>query len=215
MNSDKSMLVKDSSCNEICQHRQHTITLNGEQTMVDFYFGKDTILPYEAAMKFAALDGFEVIDPEGRTVSIPQAVENVIINSDQTIAFYNELTLEALQIRAATKVGGEDFVNSEDRELLIYFIKGIVAVEEIDEGDVTDDFDPNGIDAGMIPSAGLSDGLIGFETPVESVSASDVPPPVESPAPVEPENGAPDAGADKVEEPAAEPEVKDTEEQKE
>jgi len=161
MDNQEFLIVEDTSCTDTSGDRIHTIIHNGEEKPITFKYGETVTLPRDIAMKFHK-DGFKIKDISGdNEIALPKAVDNVILGPDQVIAVYDELTVEALQIRAASQTHGEDYLDSTDRHLLTSFLKGEITrtvddEEELIDGDDDEDtdFDINAIDEdNKIPAA--------------------------------------------------------------
>lgn len=125
MSDQKKVQVIDLSCTAENDHRKHEVIVNGDIVSVDFYHGQPTILSYEIGMKFVK-PGFKVLE-NGVEYELPaeKPVGGALqLQPDEVVAKYTELTLSALQIRAAGRVGGEVFLSSNDESEIISFLKG-------------------------------------------------------------------------------------------
>jgi hypothetical protein len=110
--------------------RAHDVVLN-DGTVKNYAFPNESTfipVPTEVAMKLSKIPGFEVKDTRGLVV-VPQQIEEqtglneiVSLSSDQVIANLNELTKEALIVRAnAPELGGK-FKNNASKESLVQFL---------------------------------------------------------------------------------------------
>lgn len=173
--SQKLYVVEDSSCTAVSTPREHTVIVNDQPVPVTFVYGQRTELEYDVAMKFASVEGFTVSDLEGREVTVPKVVANTIkqlqVAPDEVIAKYTELSLEALQVRAAASPDGEKFVGVDQPEILIDFLMNGLTVDDeenlidddLDEGDGTDELPP--------PPALPPEGPVAGSTPEENIPA--------------------------------------------
>lgn len=132
----KKLRVIDSSCTAESGIRKHTVIVHGVETAVDFEFGKETILPYDSAVKFN-MPGFRVEDPEtGEELRPSPKTDETIrtrIGPDEIVANYDELTVSALIMRASTLPNGEKFLdNKAKREDIVAFLKaaGVPAAQD-------------------------------------------------------------------------------------
>lgn len=110
--------------------RSHDIQMN-DGSVKSFQFPNESSyipVPAEVAMRLSRIPSFEVKDSRGLTV-IPQQVEEetgmgevVSLAADQVIANLNELTKEALTLRANSPELGGKFKANTSKETLIQFI---------------------------------------------------------------------------------------------
>ena len=179
MNSEKMFRVIDSSTTHECPERIHDVIVDGQVTSVRFTLNVPTLLPEKTALKFM-VDGFSVVDAEsGAVVPRPAFTDETVrnrIGEDEIVAKYEELTDEALQMRAVVLPGGEIFAVGGDvisKQNLIDFLKHgpakVTAEEEIilDIGDTEeslideDSFDDDDVvNVGTIPAGGTIADLI-------------------------------------------------------
>ncbi len=124
------LLVRDSSATAEAPKREHDVMVNGAIQRVTFEYGKPTPLPYEVAIKFMQ-DGFTVSNDAGEEMHRPAKTDETVrirINSDEIVANYSELTVNALIMRAALLPGGEKFVAGKDkRDDIVAFLKAAAA----------------------------------------------------------------------------------------
>lgn len=181
---ESNLLVTDLSAAPDCPKRTHEVFVDGELHKVDFEQGKDTELPYRVAVKFMQ-EGFIVKDADGNAFRLPAKTDETVrvqIGMDEVIAKYTELTTEALKIRAATRVGGENFLDEKaDREQIITFLKGAQPIDDeyllLDDGDdelsgdgIVGDVDPLDEDVVNLPSGTVDkDGNVIDETKIPPV----------------------------------------------
>ena len=134
----KMMKVIDSSVTSEYSVRRHDIFVNGKLQTVEFKHGEEMILPYEAAMKFM-VDGFTVVDLDTNSaLSVPpdqvNRNANIVLNENEVIATYDELTLKSLKVRAVLKRDGETMLDAS-REEIIEFLKNSAA-QVIDDEEI-------------------------------------------------------------------------------
>lgn len=152
MNTDeksKALLVNDLSVNETSGPRTHVIVVGGQEIEVKFELGKQTILPFEQGAKFMGKEGFVVREVDGNELKIPAVPSDSVaaqIGPDECVAKYDELTFNALKVRAAQKQDGEIFLEAEqeDRDSVIAFLIGDDLVPVVDEEEDLIDLDPIG-----------------------------------------------------------------------
>lgn len=157
---EKSALVIDTTLNEEYPAKEHDVIVDGAVQTIAFRLGKDTILPYKMALKFMK-DGFIVRELEdGYDINLPPvAAENVTqqLAHDECVAKYEELTMPALKVRAAQRIGGEIFLEAEDADKkdIVNFLSGAAPItdqEEVAEpqskGDITVTEELDEIDVG-------------------------------------------------------------------
>lgn len=120
--------VTDKTTSDEFKKRTQVVMLDGVETPFEFSFGKPTLMPPEAAMKFAPIvEGFDVIDENGKPVkpsnaALKPAAE--VLGDSEVVADLSELTNEALAMRASPKKGGEKFSKDKnpDRLEMIEFL---------------------------------------------------------------------------------------------
>jgi len=139
----KTLKVVDSSATEEYPLRTHSVKLHGKEMEITFKWGEDTILPYDLAMKFNQ-EGFDLYDPAtGEKFRAPTKTDETIrirIQPDEIVARYDELTVDALKVRAVSKQGGEKFLVKEaSKEELIEFLKGETVPVVDHEDDLIED----------------------------------------------------------------------------
>lgn len=141
--------VIDTSASSEYPIRKHDMMVDGEIHTVEFHYGKATTLPYALGARFLQ-DGFKVSDHDGNPVTAPAAGNDVINNllgEDEVVANYSELSIEALQVRALSRVGGELFLGDDiDRAEIVTFLKtaAVDDAEEAPEPEVEEELDEDG-----------------------------------------------------------------------
>lgn len=150
MAKEKTVYVLDTSATGESPVRSHDVFYNGKIERVEFKFGQPTPMPFDLGCKFM-LPGFIVKDGDGLDMSAPPVTVDAVkfqIGDDEIVAKYEELTQEALMLRALGRVGGEQFADNHTatRAELITFLKtkseevqdedsvdfGVIATDEID-----------------------------------------------------------------------------------
>lgn len=168
----KYLAVTDSSATEEVKEREHEIVVGGEIIPVKFKHGEPTILPFEQGVKFMK-DGFTVREVDGKDLKLPPvAADNVVqsLKPNECVATYDELTLNALKMRAAQRSGGEIYLDAgeEDKDNLINFMLGTAPVEAESEDDF--EFDPEG-DVDELAAVEVS----GLDQTIEATEATEEP----------------------------------------
>lgn len=121
------LMVLDTNATDPDRPRVHTIIVDGLPKDIEFARAKSVKLPFSQAVKFLKAEGFIVSDDAG-TVYKPTAEgkttdgSKLVLNPDQCIASYDELTMDALAIRANQRPGGERFKKNSKRPEVIAFL---------------------------------------------------------------------------------------------
>lgn len=116
--------VVDSSATMNFPKRVHDIIMNGEVKRIEFTYGKPTELPFEEAAKFQR-QGFTVYNADGSILKPPSEVPPAIqlgIKVNECVARLEELTQDALYLRAASLIGGEKFTRGATKKDLVKFL---------------------------------------------------------------------------------------------
>lgn len=135
--------VTDTSATSTVPTRVHDVIVDGKTKQITFKYGEPSMLSFAEAMKFQK-EGFIVNDEDGLLVQRPSetTVETLSqFGADKVIADLNELTREALYVRAATLPGGEVLKIGSPKDVLVKFIrdsaskklKDSTATEEVTE----------------------------------------------------------------------------------
>jgi len=149
-------VVKDMNCKP-GKVRTHSMEFDGE--FRDFDLTRDGVpVPEGFARKFAAVDrSFKVTSPSGEEIR-PKIAEsekgNFVLEEGQCVAYFEELTLDALLERAHGFVDGQKFSKRNGKPALVEFLSSISAQ------------DP----ASMAPAVAEPDGT---EDPLAGMSASE------------------------------------------
>lgn len=147
--ADKKVLVIDHSVTELVPERIHQIPVDGEIVEVKFNHDVDTVLPFGLGVKFLK-DGFTVKELDGtEELRLPPVPSDSIaqqLASDECVAKYSELTLEALKLRAAQKAGGEIYLDADEdeRDNMISLLSGELPV--LDDIVIDESFDGLDVD---------------------------------------------------------------------
>lgn len=146
--SERFLDVMDTSASSEYPVRKHDMMVDGEIQTVEFHYGKSTRLPYALGARFLQ-DGFIVSDPDGNHVTAPASgndVVNNLLGEDEVVANYSELSIEALQVRALSRIGGELFMGEDvDRSEIVTFLKTAKPdAEEVPEVEVEEELDEDG-----------------------------------------------------------------------
>jgi hypothetical protein len=110
--------------------RRHTIIVDGAEVTHEFQPGKPLAMPYAHAMKFLGIPAFQVADDQGSRVTPPadpkksETTEGVHLADDEVVARLDELTMEALLLRANMAPGGEKLKKNDGRATVQAFLAG-------------------------------------------------------------------------------------------
>lgn len=130
----KLYTVTDTLCHELGKDRQHELTDPETNKIKRFKFNPDnpTPMPRWAAMKFAMISGFEVIDANGtKFVAPPESeAQTLTLAPDELVARYDELTAEALFARCATYGEACSLKKSASKNDMIGFLLSQKAVTQ-------------------------------------------------------------------------------------
>lgn len=124
LQNERLYQVWDSSATPQAKERIHEIIFEGEIIEVTFNYNKPTLLPFEKAIKFRQ-DGFIVKDPAGFQVEGPNKKNDSVtdkLEKNEVIARLDELSLDALIVRAVMRPGGEKYSKSTSKKELIDFL---------------------------------------------------------------------------------------------
>ena len=122
-------MAKVKDLNAITEVRKHDL-LDADGKIVPFEFKPHqyTAVPLTMATRFlVGNSGFEVLGPDGQVLRLmaqPQtgAGPGVVLRPDQVIAALDELTLDALVIRAVAK--GGKFAKASGKKAVVEFLVG-------------------------------------------------------------------------------------------
>lgn len=121
--------VTDTTCTPQFPSRTHHITYQGRPAQVTFEYGKALRLPFDAALKFLKEPAFIVIDPNtgekfDPTPKAPEGVSSAALElaADEVIAKLDELTQEALFLRAKQLDGSDHLKKGTPKTELIAFL---------------------------------------------------------------------------------------------
>lgn len=157
MSEEKLYRVVDSSATAEHPIRNHEVMVDGQVRQVDFRYGEPTVLPMNVAMKFRK-EGFKVSDFDGHEVKLNAVTDETVrirIGDDEVVAKYDELSIDALQMRAVILPGGEKFLQGPiQKDAVIAFLKAPLAppVEEVPadpevltDAEPADEVDPDAV----------------------------------------------------------------------
>lgn len=120
--------------------RRHEQLVDGAVKVFSFEHAVPTKLPFAIAMKFLKTEGFVLTDENGKPIEFervpdqPNAANSAQFKlaGNQVVARYDELSQEALLIRAAQLPGGEVFKkNAKRAEIIDFLIKTRAELEKI------------------------------------------------------------------------------------
>ena len=141
MNDAMFGVVDPSSIDPNAPPRRHQILVDGGLVTYEFSPGVPTRMPEAHAMKFLA-SGFPVVDEKDRSVkgfrkSEPDGSVPALA-PDEVIASLDELTQEALLVRAQAAPGGEAFKRGAKKSDLIDFLVASGGLASSDEQPASD-----------------------------------------------------------------------------
>lgn len=132
------------------EKRVHELTVEGRNKAFAFEHNTPLELPFAIAMKFLHITEFIATDEKGepkpflRTPTQPeelQAGQRFRLADNETVARYDELTLEALLTRAALLPGGEAVKRNLGKDKIAKFIEEAAKVRRL--ANVQSDTDPD------------------------------------------------------------------------
>lgn len=115
----------------VAEMREHVMMVNGTISKYEFHARRPTLLHPAVAVKFLAEPAFRLTDADGviqEWSAVPkqphqlQAGERFHLDANQTVARYDELTGNAIKIRALQLPGGEAYSASRDKDAMVAFI---------------------------------------------------------------------------------------------
>lgn len=121
--------VTDTTCVPGAPRRVHAMMIGGSVKEIEFNLGRPTAVPLDVGLRFLKTDAFLVVDPRtGRkydpTPPVPTQESGFRLGPDETVARWDELTQDALFVRAKQLPGAEDIKKgSTPKEKLIEFLK--------------------------------------------------------------------------------------------
>lgn len=130
--------------------RTHEMLIEGRLVPFTFKYATPLKLPFAIAMKFVNIAEFVSTDENGvptpfkRTPVQPeqlQAGQRFRLADDETVARYDELTIEALLIRAAIMPGGEAIKRNSGKQAIIDFLQETAKARRA--ANVQNDIDPD------------------------------------------------------------------------
>ena len=135
INPDRGyMYVIDTSATPMADTRVHHLRLTGGRIAAfTFKAGEPLRLPFEQAIQFLKNDGFVHVDAQGNEMPFRKAPkrpddlqpgEVFKLDEAETVARFDELTTNALILRAAMLPESDAIVRTQDRAAIIPFIIG-------------------------------------------------------------------------------------------
>lgn len=126
----KYLTVTDTTCTPEYPKRTHDFMYQGRRAQVTFELAKGACLnlPIDIALKFLKDEAFEVVDPDtgskyDPTPKQPDAAgASFELGPDEVVAKLDELTREALFIRAKQLPGSDDLKPNSPKEKLVAFM---------------------------------------------------------------------------------------------
>lgn len=132
---DERWRIKDLDCvpqNDEAKPRQHEFMIAGRPRTLSFTYGVGVPLPVAVAVKLLKHPNFVRVGDDGEEMTWKNpprqpdeygAGERLKLAEDQTIASYDELTAEALKIRAAQLPGGEVLRTANKADVIAFIVK--------------------------------------------------------------------------------------------
>lgn len=165
--TEQTLKVFDTSATSEFPVREHDIVFNGVIEKVKFNYGQPTVMPVEKALKFNK-DGFIIKGMDDTPYEKPVQVDNVTqsrLAPGEVVAKLEELTTEALRLRAAVMPNGETVAKAKKEEL-IEFLKGFGSAVAPDTAATTETSDGGntGGEGQLASEDGLAGGELGEDT---------------------------------------------------
>lgn len=150
----KTLHVEDTTALPDHPDRVHEMIVDGRRTAFTFKPGEKKPMPIDLALRFNQ-SGFIVSDPDTGDVyepapAQPAGAAALVLKANEVVARLDELTAEALLIRAKVMPGGEALNRSSGKERLMAFVAEYNA-RQIPKGDGkegNDDTDREGMAGG-------------------------------------------------------------------
>jgi hypothetical protein len=147
----RQLKVYDSSATAEAPTRVHEIIVNGELEKITFRRGEATVLEESRALKFLQ-DGFTVMDENDTPYTPPVKADEKVsaqLKPGECIARFEELSLEALKIRAAVLPGGEALAKAKKDDVIAFLVSAQNGPAAASDGDVTGEveMDEDGLSA--------------------------------------------------------------------
>lgn len=127
MSKADTLFVQDTTCTPRELERTHSILLgDGREQPYTFKFQEELEMPREHALKFLIDGAWIVTDHDGNRITAPKKSDETkslpVVGLDECVAKHEELTQNALLLRAAPIPGAEDFHKSTKKEIIIAFL---------------------------------------------------------------------------------------------
>jgi hypothetical protein len=134
--AETHMYVRDMTATLASGARTHEMMVNGAVEAFEFKPGKSVKLDRAVAVKFLmhGPQAFRLCDKDGvfidwkgtpRQPGDLQAGERLRIDADQTVAYLNELTDEALWLRCAALPGGEAVADGSRDGMISFIVESV------------------------------------------------------------------------------------------
>lgn len=123
--TEEILYVWDQNCTRSSGVREHDIMVDDELFTYDFRFGQPVPMPRSHAMKFAVHDAWLVRDQHGNEVLVTPPGDPAlapVLEPDQCVAYFEELTLDSLKARAAPLHGGEKLSRANKQEIIDFLV---------------------------------------------------------------------------------------------
>lgn len=122
---------------EVYKSRKHDVLMAGGQLRtLAFNYNRATVVPEAIAVKLLKEPAFVRVDEHGDAIEWRnppkqpeelQAGEQFQLAADETVAKYDEMTVEALKIRAMQMVGGETVKTAKKEDVIAFLIAAVAA----------------------------------------------------------------------------------------
>jgi hypothetical protein len=138
--------VTDTTCTPAYPTRTHDIMYQGRRAQVTFNYGNPLRLPIDVALKFLKDEAFVVTDEDGNqydpTPKAPEAAgAEFKLAPDEIVAKLDELTQEALYLRAKQLNGSDHIKKGTPKTELVAFLAAQRLTEAKAAGKAKDDLD--------------------------------------------------------------------------
>lgn len=133
---EDTLFVLDTTATQESGSRTHDMLVDGRAVPVKFDYGVPKELPFGVAMRFLKTPEFQLTDKDGKPRDFQRvpiqpdelgAGERFRLAEDETVAKYNELTVDALVMRAVLLPGGEKMSKRFGKDAIVEFIQTATA----------------------------------------------------------------------------------------
>jgi hypothetical protein len=126
------LFVEDSNAYPPYSPRIHDVLMDdGSVVPTKFEHGQKVEMDEAIAAKFLKDPAFIVTNADGKRIKpLTQNDGTAVLDEEEVVATYDELSLDALVVRANATMGGEKITRSKGKAKVIEFLKEVRGVEE-------------------------------------------------------------------------------------